>query len=65
MPALRSIEMHPLVVSAEAAAALIGIGRTKLYELLSDGRIPSISVGRRRLIATVALEQFLASGDAT
>ena len=57
--------MHPLVVSPEAAAALIGIGRTKLYELLSDGRIPSISVGRRRLIATVALEQFLASGDAT
>jgi len=29
---------------------LSGIGRTKVYELLGDGSLESISIGRRRLI---------------
>jgi excisionase family DNA binding protein len=29
---------------------LSGIGRTKVYELLGDGNLESISIGRRRLI---------------
>ena len=64
MSTTRPTNLLPLAVSPDAAADLIGIGRTKLYELLDVGRIPSIKVGRRRLIATAALEQFLASGDA-
>ena len=56
--------LPPLAVSPDTAADLIGIGRTKLYELLDAGRIPSQKCGRRRLITIKALEQFLASGDA-
>src|SRR5271155_4192518 len=29
---------------------LSGIGRTKVYELLGDGNLESISIGRRRLV---------------
>jgi excisionase family DNA binding protein len=38
---------------------MIGIGRTKLQELLSTGQIESFSVGRARLISRGALERWL------
>ncbi|MEQ1698920.1 MAG: helix-turn-helix domain-containing protein [Ilumatobacteraceae bacterium] len=56
-------ELAPLAVSPDTAANLLGIGRTKLYELLDTGRITSIKVDRRRIIPMKALEAFLA-GDA-
>lgn len=50
---------------AEAAAA-VGIDRTYMYDLISRGDIPSLQIGRRRLIAKVALEQWVADNfDAT
>lgn len=41
------------------AAAQIGISRAKLYQLLSDGSLPSLRIGRRRLIRRQALEDYL------
>lgn len=41
------------------ASDVSGIGRTKLYEEISSGRLESISVGRRRLIPADALEAYL------
>jgi len=64
MSVTRSIDLSPLAVSPDTAASLIGIGRTKLYELLDAGRIPSQKCGRRRLITVKALEAFLDSGEA-
>ncbi len=64
MSATRSPDLPPLAVSPDTAANLIGIGRTKLYELLDAGRIPSQKCGRRRLIRVSALEAFLEAGDA-
>lgn len=59
MPATRSPNLHPLAVSPDTAAELLGIGRTKLYELLDAGRIASLKVDRRRIIPMKALEAFL------
>jgi len=40
-----------LLTPTEAAAAL-GIGRSKLYELLKSGTVPSITIGAcRRIVA--------------
>lgn len=43
---------------AEAARAL-GISRARLYQLIDDGTIPSIKLGRRRLIRAEALRDLL------
>jgi excisionase family DNA binding protein len=43
---------------AEAAQAL-GISRARLYQLLDDGTLPSVKLGRRRLIRLAAIEALL------
>ena len=47
-------------VSVEEAARLLSLSRTALYDLLDSGRLRSVNVGSRRLIPTVALDDFLA-----
>jgi len=37
----------------------IGIGRTKMYELLKAGKIPHLRVGRRILIPVRELEEWV------
>jgi excisionase family DNA binding protein len=48
-----------LLLTAREAAGSLGIGVTKLYELLNSERIISVKVGRRRLISISALEAFV------
>ena len=43
---------------AEACEAT-GLGRTKLYALLSEGCLESTTIGRRRLIDVRSLKQLL------
>jgi len=53
--------MHtPLVVDLTEAAEILRLGRTKLYELLNAGELPSFKVGARRLIAVQDLEAYVA-----
>ncbi|MBV9871839.1 MAG: excisionase family DNA-binding protein [Frankiaceae bacterium] len=42
------------------AAELLGIGRSKLFELMAAGQIESVKVGRSRLIPAAALDKFVA-----
>jgi excisionase family DNA binding protein len=51
----------PLAVSPSEAARRAGIGRTKLYEAISSGALPSFKIGTRRLIRLSALDDWLAS----
>ena len=41
------------------ACAATGIGRTKLYEALSDGRLKSVKVDNRRLVLVESLLRLL------
>ena len=54
----------PLAVSPADAARLLGIGRTRLYEELGSGALPSFHLGRRRLIRVAALEAWMAAREA-
>lgn len=42
------------------AARRVGIGRTKMYEYVSSGQIPSVKIGSLRRIPAEALTAFLA-----
>ena len=48
-----------LAVSPAEAARMLGLGRTKLYELMAAKEITSIKIGTRRLIRVSAIEAFL------
>lgn len=49
----------PLAVSINEASALAGIGRTKLYEAISDGSLPVRKLGRRSLVIVSDLQAWL------
>jgi excisionase family DNA binding protein len=51
----------PRAVSIREAAALLGISRSFLYELLAAGELPSVRIGRRRLIRPADIDDFLRS----
>lgn len=49
----------PLAVSIAEAARMVGIGRTSLYAAIAAGKIKTRKSGRRTLVETQALRQFL------
>jgi excisionase family DNA binding protein len=55
---------EPLAVGPDQAAAMLGCGRTTIYELLARGELPSFQIGRRRLIRVAALEDLVRAREA-
>lgn len=49
-------ESRPITVTVNNALELTGLGRTKLYELISQGTIKTVTIGRRRLVVYASLE---------
>lgn len=52
--------LSPLAVPPATGAKLAGVGRTKFYEAISSGEIPSFKFGARRLVRVAAIEAWLA-----
>lgn len=42
--------LKPITVTVANARAVSGLGNTKFYELINEGKIKTITIGRRRLI---------------
>jgi excisionase family DNA binding protein len=47
-----------VLLRVETAAILLGIGRTKIYELIGRGQISVVRIGRRTLVHRDDLERF-------
>ena len=61
---VKEVTAQRLAYGIEDAAAVIGIGRTKLLELMKAGDGPrSFKLGRRRLIAAEELATWLSMCD--
>jgi excisionase family DNA binding protein len=56
--------IKPLTVTVAVALQITGLGRTKFYQLLADGTIESVNIGRRRLINFASLERLTAVREA-
>jgi excisionase family DNA binding protein len=56
---------RPLAVSVKAACKLTGIGRTLMFELIKDGRVGAIKIGRRRLVIYASLVALCSGGPAS
>ena len=48
-----------LLVRPEDAARALGVGRTKVYELMRSGALRSVRVGDLRRIPVAALDEFV------
>ena len=60
-----SPHIAPRTLSVDDAAAAIGIGRTSTWGLVKTGRLRSIKVGKSRRVPVGAIDEFIASADAT
>jgi excisionase family DNA binding protein len=49
-----------LCITVPEAAVMLGISRNFAYELVKRGELPSIKLGKRKLIPKIALEKRLA-----
>ena len=53
----------PVLVSIKKAAEALSIGRSKTYNLIDEGKLVTVTIGRRRLVRMDSL-QALARGEA-
>jgi excisionase family DNA binding protein len=53
-----------LLLRPVEAAARLGIGRTKLYELMASGQLRSVKIGGARRVSATALMEFVGRLDA-
>lgn len=56
-------EDYRQLLSIEDAAAALAIGRSKTYELISEGRLLTVHIGRRRLVRLDSV-RAIANGEA-
>ncbi|MBC9030849.1 helix-turn-helix domain-containing protein [Sphingomonas sp. JC676] len=50
----------PICIRLNTAIELLGIGKTKMYELIAAGEIEAIKVGRATLVLRETLEAYIA-----
>lgn len=58
-PANQLLRSSPLTVRVAEAAGLLGIGKTKIYELINAREIEIIKLGRATLIISASIEAFI------
>jgi excisionase family DNA binding protein len=49
----------PALLSVRAFCAWSSIGRTKVYQEIEEGRLRTVTVGRRRLVPTAEAQRWL------
>jgi len=50
----------PVLLSIEGAAEAMNLGRTFVCQLIREGRLPSIKIGRRRLVPVSEIQALAA-----
>ncbi len=51
--------VEPICVRIDDAARMIGVGRTKLYELISCGELETIKIGKATRVTTASLHELV------
>jgi excisionase family DNA binding protein len=50
---------EPICVRVNEAASMIGVGRTKLYELIAAGEVETVKLGKATRITTASLHDLV------
>ncbi len=51
--------VEPICVRINDAARMIGVGRTKLYELISSGELETVKIGKATRVTTASLRDLV------
>jgi excisionase family DNA binding protein len=51
--------MATLLLTPEQAAAELQIARRRIFEMIADGTLPSVKIGKSRRISRAALEDYI------
>jgi excisionase family DNA binding protein len=49
----------PLLLEAGQVAALLGVGKTKVFEMMASGELPVVRIGRLVRVPRAELEQWV------
>ena len=56
------VMVNRLGVTVPEAAAMLGLSRNFTYQMVKQGKLPSVKLGKRLLIPRAALEKMLEKG---
>ena len=51
---------NKVLLSIPEVMTATSLGRTKLYEILGNGALESVTIGRRRMVPAAALDDWVA-----
>lgn len=52
--------MEPVAISINGAARALSLGRTSIYQLIKEGRLETVKLGRRTLIKVASIHALIA-----
>ncbi len=55
--------MDPLLVSITDTAKALNLGRTSIYALISEGKLDTRKMGRRRLVTVASIKRLAGEQD--
>ena len=50
---------EPMAATIDDTCRITGLGKTSVYELIAQGRLKSVAIGRRRLVLYSSIEALL------
>lgn len=53
------MEQEPFLISIDETQKMIGVGRTKVYQLMDDRELESVKIGDRRLITMPSIKKMI------
>jgi excisionase family DNA binding protein len=51
--------MESMLLKADEVAQILGLGRSKTYELIASGALPTVRIGRAVRVPRAALEDWV------
>lgn len=54
------LQMVPESYSVDNAALMLGLGRSTVYNLIKEGKLKRLKVGKRTIVEAVEIRDFLA-----
>ena len=55
--------VEPICVRVNDAARMIGVGRTKLYQLIATGEVEMVKIGKATRVTTASLRELVGRGS--
>ena len=49
----------PVSATIDDTCRIAGLGRTKIYELIAEGKLKAVAIGRRRLVIYASIEELI------